>query len=75
MEKNGICSDARIVLGGVGPSPVRAIAAEEFLKGKTIDESAAENAAQLAFADARPLSKNAFKIQIGQTLIRRALKL
>jgi xanthine dehydrogenase YagS FAD-binding subunit len=73
-EKNGICSNARIVLGGVAPSPMRAIVAEEFLKGKALDEAAAENAAQLAFADARPLSKNGFKIQIGQTLIRRAIK-
>jgi xanthine dehydrogenase YagS FAD-binding subunit len=73
-QKGEVCSNARIVLGGVAPSPARAIAAEEFLKGKTIDEAMAENAAQLAFADARPLSKNGFKIQIGQTLIRRSLK-
>jgi xanthine dehydrogenase YagS FAD-binding subunit len=72
-EKNRVCADARLVLGGVAPSPIRTIAAEEFLKGKTIDAAAAETAAQLAFADARPLSKNVYKIQIGQTLIRRAL--
>jgi xanthine dehydrogenase YagS FAD-binding subunit len=74
VEKNGVCTNARIVLGGVAPSPIRAIAAEEFLKGKILDEVAAENAAQLAFTNARPLSKNGFKIQIGQTLIRRAIK-
>jgi xanthine dehydrogenase YagS FAD-binding subunit len=73
-EKNGVCSNARIVLGGVAPSPVRAAAAEEFLKDKALDDAAAENAAQLAFVDARPLSKNGYKIQIGQTLIRRVIK-
>jgi xanthine dehydrogenase YagS FAD-binding subunit len=73
-EKNRVCTDARIVLGGVSHSPMRAIAVEEFLKGKIIDEAVAENAAQLAFAEARPLSKNGYKIQIGKTLVRRSIK-
>jgi xanthine dehydrogenase YagS FAD-binding subunit len=72
-EKNGVCTDARLVLGGVAPSPIRALVAEEFLKGKAIDEAVSENAVPLAFADARPLSKNGYKIQIVRTLIRRAL--
>lgn len=72
-EKKGICSEARIVLGAVGPSPIRAITAEEFLEGKILNETVADQAGQLAFADARPLSKNGYKIQIGKTLVKRAI--
>jgi xanthine dehydrogenase YagS FAD-binding subunit len=72
-EKRGVCSNARIVVGAVGPSPIRAMGAEDFLNGKTLDEGIAEQAAQLAFADARPLSRNGYKIQIGKTLLKRAI--
>ena len=72
-KKRGVCSSAAIVLGAVGPAPIRASVAEEFLKGKIFDESVADQAAQLAFADAGPLSKNGYKIQIGKTLLKRAI--
>ena len=72
-EKGGVCGNARIVLGAVAPSPVRATQAEEFLKGKAINELNAEEAAKLAFADARPLSMNAYKVEIGRTLVKRSI--
>jgi NADPH-dependent glutamate synthase beta subunit-like oxidoreductase len=72
-EKDGICSDARMVLGAVGPAPVRAVAAENALKGNAIDENRAAEAAGLAFANAFPLSMNAYKIQIGKTILKRAI--
>ncbi|MBP1624444.1 MAG: oxidoreductase, partial [Acidobacteria bacterium] len=59
--------------GAVAPSPVRATQAEEFLKGKAINELNAEEAAKLAFADARPLSMNAYKVEIGRTLVKRSI--
>jgi NADPH-dependent glutamate synthase beta subunit-like oxidoreductase len=65
--------DARIVLGAVAPVPVRVIAAEEFLKGKSPRGEVAENAAALAVENAIPLSGNAYKIQIVKTLIKRAI--
>jgi NADPH-dependent glutamate synthase beta subunit-like oxidoreductase len=73
-EKDGICSDARIVLGAVGPAPMRAIASEEALKGKAITDDCAAEAAELAFVNTHALSMNAYKIQIGKTLLKRALK-
>jgi NADPH-dependent glutamate synthase beta subunit-like oxidoreductase len=73
-EKNGVCSNARIVLGAVGPAPVRAIAAEEALKGKVINEDCAAEAAELAFANTHPLSMNAHKAQIGKTILKRAIQ-
>jgi xanthine dehydrogenase YagS FAD-binding subunit len=72
-SKKGICSDARIVLGGVAPSPLRAGAAEASIKGKPLDESGAVEAANLAVADALPLSMNAYKIEIAKTLVKRSI--
>jgi xanthine dehydrogenase YagS FAD-binding subunit len=73
VEKGAVCSDVRIALGAVGPAPIRAVSAEQILKGKTIDETCAIEAAKQAFANARPLKMNAFKIQIGETLLKRAI--
>jgi xanthine dehydrogenase YagS FAD-binding subunit len=69
----GVCTDARIVLGAVAPGPFRTSATEEFLKGRRIDEETAEEAARLALEKAQPLSRNAYKITIAQTLIKRAI--
>jgi CO/xanthine dehydrogenase FAD-binding subunit len=72
VEK-GVCADARIVLGAVAPSPVRARAAEEAIKGRPIDQKAAAEAAEQAMAGAQPLSMNAYKVEIAKTLVKRAL--
>jgi carbon-monoxide dehydrogenase medium subunit len=37
--KDGVCEDARIVLGGVGPTPLRIHRVEDILKGEAVDES------------------------------------
>ena len=73
MVKKGTCSDARIALGAVGPGPVRARKAEEFLKGRAINEESAVEAAEHALAGARPLNMNAYKIEIAKTLVKRAI--
>ena len=67
-------SDARIVLGGVAPIPWRVPSAEKFLAGKQLDSSVLEEAGKIALADAKPLEKNAYKVPLTQTLVRRALK-
>ncbi|MGD8226449.1 MAG: xanthine dehydrogenase family protein subunit M [Desulfobacteraceae bacterium] len=72
-EEDGICKDARLALGAVAPTPVRATGAEGAIKGKAIDANAAERAAAAAVAGAKPLSKNAYKIEITKTLVKRAL--
>jgi xanthine dehydrogenase YagS FAD-binding subunit len=73
MLQGGVCMDARIALGAVAPAPVRAKKAEQFIKGRTIDQAVAAEAAELAVADAKPLSMNAYKIEITKTLVKRAL--
>jgi xanthine dehydrogenase YagS FAD-binding subunit len=65
--------DARIVLGGVAPIPWRVPAAEKFLVGKTLTKEVLEEAGKIALAEAKPLEKNAYKVPLAQTLVRRAL--
>jgi xanthine dehydrogenase YagS FAD-binding subunit len=64
---------ARVVLGAVAPVPWRTPAAERVLAGKTISEAVAADAATAALAGAKPLSGNAYKIQIAKTAVRRAI--
>ena len=69
----GVCKDARIVLGAVAPTPYRATAAEDALRGKPLDAASAEGAAEAAVIDARPLSMNTYKVEITKTLVKRAI--
>jgi xanthine dehydrogenase YagS FAD-binding subunit len=67
------CKDARIVLGAVAPAPIRAVKAENALKGKVIDAASAEAAATAAVAGAVPLTMNAYKIEVIKVLVQRAI--
>lgn len=64
---------ARLVLGGVAPIPWRVPAAERFLVGKKLTPDVLAETAKLALAEAKPLEKNAYKVPLTQTLVRRAL--
>jgi xanthine dehydrogenase YagS FAD-binding subunit len=64
---------ARVVMGAVAPVPWRVQAAERLLAGKTITEAVAAEVATAAVAGAKPLSGNAYKIQIAKTAVKRAL--
>lgn len=68
-----VCTDARIVLGAVGPGPVRATTAEAKLIGNPIGPEIAAEAAEAALSGAKPLSRNGYKIEIAKTLIQRAI--
>jgi len=72
-KSDGVCRDARIVLGAVAPIPYRASAAEDAIKGKALNEETAAAAAEAAVKDAKPLSQNAYKIEITKTLVKRAV--
>ena len=71
--ENGICQDARIVLGAVAPRPLRAVAAEKVLVGRALDDKQAAAAAEAALEDALPLEKNSYKIPISREMVRRAI--
>lgn len=66
-------TQARIVLGGVAPIPWRTTEAEKFLTGKTLSGEVLKETAKLALAGAQPLEKNAYKVPLTETLVRRAL--
>jgi xanthine dehydrogenase YagS FAD-binding subunit len=70
---NNTVRDARIVLGGVAPIPWRVPAAEKFVIGKSLTPDVLAETAKIALADAKPLEKNAYKVPLAQTLVRRAL--
>jgi len=50
------CGDARIVLGSVAPTPMRARKAEEAIRGKPVDEDTVRKAAELASEECSPIS-------------------
>jgi xanthine dehydrogenase YagS FAD-binding subunit len=64
---------ARVVMGAVAPVPWRSQAAEAALVGKPLNEETAAAAAEAALRDARPLSQNAYKIQVAKTAVKRAI--
>ena len=73
LRKDKVVQEARIVLGGVAPIPWRAVRAEQALKGKTLTGPVMRLAGEAAVTDARPLSKNEYKITLTRNLVRQAL--
>lgn len=65
---------ARIVLGSVAHKPWRSAEAEAALIGQRASDDSFSKAAQLALKDARPLGHNAYKVELGQRSIVRALQ-
>jgi xanthine dehydrogenase YagS FAD-binding subunit len=73
QSAGGTAREARVVLGGVAPIPWRAAKAEEFLRGKKIDEATAQRAGEIALEGARPLKDNGYKVGLAKALIQRGL--
>jgi xanthine dehydrogenase YagS FAD-binding subunit len=74
LKMNGaVVASARIVLGHVAPVPWEAVEAGKLLAGKPFTEAGAEAAAKLAVSGAQPLSRNAYKVTLARTAVRRAL--
>jgi xanthine dehydrogenase YagS FAD-binding subunit len=71
--RTGICDHARIVLGDVSHRPYRARAAESAILGREITAAAIRTAADRAVEKARPMSGNAYKVNLARNLLRRAL--
>jgi xanthine dehydrogenase YagS FAD-binding subunit len=69
----GRVSDARVVLSGAAPVPWRSREAEQVIEGSQINAAVAAEAAEAAMADARPLGKNAYKVQMFKGIIEEEL--
>jgi CO/xanthine dehydrogenase FAD-binding subunit len=77
--KNGACEDARIALGGVAPTPIRARKAEEVLKGEKLGDGVVQEAAEIAATEIRPIddlrSSAEYRQELSKVLVRRAIRL
>ncbi|HMD88918.1 MAG TPA: xanthine dehydrogenase family protein subunit M [Anaerolineaceae bacterium] len=56
VDANGLCQDARIALGSVAPRPLRALAAEESLRGQAFTDASYARASKLAAEAVSPIS-------------------
>jgi xanthine dehydrogenase YagS FAD-binding subunit len=69
----GVIQSARICLGGVAPVPWEIDDATSLLKGKRITEDSAKQFAAACVKAASPMSMNAYKVELIQVAIKRAL--
>jgi xanthine dehydrogenase YagS FAD-binding subunit len=71
----GRLRSSRLAMGGVAHKPWRLTAAETALRGASLDDvGALASAIATSFTDARPLSGNAFKVELAQRAALRALQ-
>jgi carbon-monoxide dehydrogenase medium subunit len=77
LDESGAVAEARIALGAVAPTIVRAAAAEGWLTGRIPDEETIAHAAALAGAAASPIddvrASAAYRSDMVPVLVRRAL--
>lgn len=76
-DENGKCCEARIALGSVAPTPIRALAAEEVLCGQTLTEDLITKAAHLSAEATQPIddvrSTAAYRRRMAGVLVGRLL--
>ena len=65
--------EARVVMGYVAPVPWMSPEAAQALLGRQATEEIARAAAEAALQNARPLSQNAYKVQLARVAVRRAI--
>jgi xanthine dehydrogenase YagS FAD-binding subunit len=71
--EDGLIAEVRLALGGVGTKPWRARRAEASLLGQPAEEASFAEAASRELAQATPRPLNAFKVELAQRAIVRAL--
>jgi xanthine dehydrogenase YagS FAD-binding subunit len=71
--QDGVIADVRLALGGVGTKPWRARRAETSLLGQSAGEASSAEATCQELATATPRALNAFKVELAQRAIIRAL--
>ena len=71
--QNGTIARAGLAMGGVAHKPWKLAKAEDFLRGKQPTAENFEQAATLAMREARPLSDNEYKVEMGKKAVARAL--
>ena len=78
VDETGVVSEARIVLGSVAPTPMRAVKAEEHLTGKTLSDELLGETATKAREEVTPISdvraSQPYRLEMTEVLVRRALR-
>ena len=73
-DGNGaMITQAAVALGGVAPTPYRALGAEAALRGRPVSAISPSDAGAAALANPRPLPDNAYKIPLAANLTARAV--
>jgi carbon-monoxide dehydrogenase medium subunit len=77
-DKGDRVKDIRIVMGSVGPTPLRARRGEDLLKGQAITDSLIEEAARVSAEDAQPTTdingSEEYKRELVHVLVTRSIK-
>ena len=73
FARKGGGGKAAVVLGHVAPTPWSVPEAAALLDGMAVDEALATKVADAAVHSARPLSKNAYKVRLVKTAVKRAI--
>lgn len=75
--KDGICKDVKIGLGAVAPTPIRAVKAEEVLRGHKLTEEKVLESAEIASQESKPISdiraSEEYRRELVKVLTKRAL--
>ena len=78
MEDGGVCKEARIALGGVAPTPVRAEEAEELLSGQVITDelikAAGEEAAEATETEPDYHASAEYRKDMARVFVQRGLR-
>jgi len=74
LDEKGTCQKVGMGLTNVGPTPVKARKAEEFLRGKKLDEANIKQAAQLAADESTPSSDLRGPVEYKKGLVKELTK-
>jgi carbon-monoxide dehydrogenase medium subunit len=79
LNSDGVCSDARVGLGAVAPTPLLVAAAGAALKGTKVDDAALAKAADAARAACKPIDDkrgtSQYRIHVAGVLVQRAARI
>ena len=72
--EGGLIQDARVVVNGVAPYPVRLDVVEATIRGRAPDDQTGELAGEIAINGAKALRHNDYKIALMRNLVRRSIR-
>jgi carbon-monoxide dehydrogenase medium subunit len=77
LDAKNVCTDVKIALGAVAPTPIRATAAEAALLGKVLTEETAAQVGKVAGTECRPITdvraSQEYRCSMVEVLTKRAL--